>query len=111
MTWLVWRAIGKHPQTSIVASAIVLNTLPMGFARMGHRWMRNIFDPARCGNRSKIRVWGSQGSPQAPVVQRGPARAVIQLLYPEVTSLSGFCSMKSHRAQSWKGHLTWRTAL
>src|ERR1035438_5350835 len=70
MTWLVWRAIGKHPRIFILALARVLSVYPQGFAKMGHRWM------GRIGKEScdKICVWGGQGRPQAPATACGPAK-------------------------------------
>src|ERR1035441_6051629 len=67
MTWLVWRAIGKHPRIFILALARVFSVFERGFAKMGHRWLRNIVNQKNC-------VPGGQGSPQGPETECGPAK-------------------------------------
>src|ERR1035441_9374527 len=69
MTWLVWRAIGKHPRIFILALARVFSVFERGFAKMGHRWLRNIADKKNC-------VPGGQGSPQGPEAECGPAKTL-----------------------------------
>src|ERR1039457_2645007 len=67
MTWLVWRAIGRHPRVFILALAWVFSVFQRGFAKMGHRWLRNIANQKNC-------VLGGQGSPQGPETECGPAK-------------------------------------
>src|ERR1700691_2253757 len=69
MTWLVWRAIGKHPRIFILALALTSGPCQPGFAKMGHRWLRTIATKKNC---VRNRVKGGQCSPQAPETECDP---------------------------------------